>query len=80
MNHRTWGTRCIILVLSHTFCACYIGHRWPHSIFFFVIRFPVVLAKHACSWDPYYRPTLAFTDEGEAVRKVVQYSLKGNAV
>jgi hypothetical protein len=48
MNHRTWGTRCIILVLSHTFCACYIDHRWPHSIVFFVIRFPVVLAKQAC--------------------------------
>jgi hypothetical protein len=49
MNHRTWVTRCIILVLSHTFCARYIDHRWPHSIVFFVIRFPVVLAKQACT-------------------------------
>ena len=48
MNHRTWGTRCIKLVLPHTFCACYIDHRWPHSIVFFVIRLPVVLAKQAC--------------------------------
>ena len=50
INHRTWGTRCIKLVRSHTFCACYIDHRWPHSIVFFVIRLPVVLAKQACRY------------------------------
>jgi hypothetical protein len=43
-------SRCIKLVLPHTFCACYIDHRWPHSIVFFVIRLPVVLAKQACSY------------------------------
>jgi hypothetical protein len=34
--------------ITHLLCS-YIDHRWPHSIVFFVIRFPVVLAKQACS-------------------------------